>query len=455
MAIASLKVAPLQLPAVSRTALRARLVFLLLVAGYLGAFVWTYEHYTYETYNYFGMGLDRDLRAASLGWSLALSLIPAALFPLESPRPSRIFVLVQFFVIYIPSTYLAFHSSLPVLDAQQRLSLCLAMFAAMLILIWSQRAWPLLEVRAIRLSPSVFWALVYAGGAGCLLLLVVLFRGSIQFVSLADVYLVRDRATEVLASSGSKFGPYAFVWLNNVFLPLIFVHGVMRRRVPQLLAVVAVYAFLFGIWASKASLLAPIMLALVFVFLARKPGRMHVNFTLGLTAMLLVPVLLPFETGIGQLAKVWWVSIFHMRTITVPALLESQYLAFFTDHPLTLGSHLTGVSAIVPYQYDYDIPRTVGYYYYGDLMTANANFWAQDGIAGFGLFGLMAMSLVAAGVLWLLDSIAYQLPPRLVLTALACVLLSFANASLFTTLLTGGLGLMLLAFWCFPSGERA
>ncbi len=229
----------------------------------------------------------------------------------------------------------------------------------------------------------------------------------------------------------------------------------MRRKVPQLLAVVAVYLFLFGIWASKTSLLAPGILLLVALFLARKADRMHVNFVLGMLGLLLVPALLPFESGLLSLVKLWWVSIFHMRTLAVPALLESQYLAFFADNPLTLGSHVSGLKAIIPYVYDYDIPRTVGYYYYGDLVTSNVNFWAQDGIAGFGLPGLVGMSLLAAAVFWVLDSVAYRLPPPLVLTALSCVLLSFANTSLFTTLLTGGLGLLVLAFWCFPSGERA
>lgn len=454
MNAARLSVAASPAPALEASGLRARLLFLALVTGYVGTFTWTYQQYTTETYYYLGLGLDPDQYAASVGWVLALSLIPAACFPLGTPRPSSIFLLVQFFVIYIPSLFLTFHSTLPVLDAQQRFELCLAMFAGMLILVWVQRACPLLELPALRLPASVFWMIVYGGTAACLLLLVALFRESIQFVTLADIYLVRDRATDVLDSADSAFGAYAFFWLNNVFLPLIFAHGIMRGRPLQLLAVVGAYLFLFGIWGSKASLLAPGILPLVSVFLARKPRRMHVLFALGLICMLLVPALLPFDSGLGALAKLWWVSIFHMRTIAVPALLESQYIMFFTDHPLTLGSHLTGISAIVPYQYDYDIPRTVGNYFYGNLMTANANFWAQDGLAGFGPFGLVAMSAVAAGVFWVLDSVAYRLPPRLVLPALACVLLAFANTSLFTTLVTGGLGLLLLAFWCFPSGDH-
>lgn len=456
MNAASLSVGPsLSLTlAPARTALLARVLFMMLVAAYVGVFAWTYLRYTAETYYYLGLGLDPDQFAVSVGWALALSLIPAAWFPLGTPRPSRIFLLVQFFVIYVPSLFLTFHSTLPVLDVEQRFGLCLAMFAAMLILIWSQRAWPLLKLPAVRLPAWVFWTIVYGGAAGCLLLLAALFRDSIQLVSLPDIYLVRDRATDVLDASGNAFAAYAFFWLNNVFLPLIFAHGIMRRRTLQLLAVVGAYLFLFAIWGSKASLLAPGILLLVSIFLARKPDRMNTMFALGLMGLLLVPVLLPFDAGLGSLAKLWWVSIFHMRTIAVPALLESQYLGFFADHPLTLGSHLTGISAIVPYQYDYDIPRTVGYYFYGDLMTANANFWAQDGIAGFGLFGLVAMSVVAAGVFWVLDSVAYKLPPRLVLPALACALLAFANTSLFTTMVTGGLGLLLLAFWCFPHGDH-
>ncbi len=150
-----------------------------------------------------------------------VSLVPAAWFPLASPRPSRILLLVQFFVIYVPSLFMTFHTTLPELDPQQRLQLCTAMFMAMSLLIWSQRAWPLLDLRAVRLPAYLFWTIVYGGAAACLLLLIVLFRENIQFVALADIYLVRDRATEVLETSDSALGAYAFFWLNNAFLPLI------------------------------------------------------------------------------------------------------------------------------------------------------------------------------------------------------------------------------------------
>ena len=148
------------MPTVSLAALRSRLQFLLLVAVYVGVFAWTYRTYTHEVYGYLGLGLDADREIASLLWVLMLSLVPAAWFPLASPRPSRILLLVQFFVIYVPSLFMTFHTTLPELDPQQRLQLCTAMFVAMSLLIWSQRAWPLLDLRAVRLPAYLFWTIV-------------------------------------------------------------------------------------------------------------------------------------------------------------------------------------------------------------------------------------------------------------------------------------------------------
>lgn len=170
----------------------------------------------------------------------------------------------------------------------------------------------------------------------------------------------------------------------------------------------------------------------------------------GLILALIVPALLPFESGIGNLIKLGWISVVNMRTFSIPGIAIVQYYDFFLTHAWTLGSQITGLNWILHYPYDYNLPQTLGYYYYGTLVTANANFWAQDGLASFGVIGLGLSSAIAALVFWILDSVTSGLSMKFLIPALVGIFVSFSNVSLFTTLITGGLGFFILACVLMP-----
>jgi hypothetical protein len=218
----------------------------------------------------------------------------------------------------------------------------------------------------------------------------------------------------------------------------------------MILAVVICYVFLFGIWGSKISLFGPLILIAASMWASSGTSRMPLLMIAGLTVALIVPALLPFESGVGNLIKLGWIALVDMRTFSIPGLAIIQYYDFFSTHAWTFGSQITGLSWVVYYPYDYNIPQTLGYYYYGTLVTANANFWAQDGLASFGVIGLGLTSIVAASVFWILDSATRGLSMRFLIPALVGIFVSFANVSLFTTLITGGLGLFILACIFMP-----
>jgi hypothetical protein len=118
--------------------------------------------------------------------------------------------------------------------------------------------------------------------------------------------------------------------------------------------------------------------------------------------------------------------------------------------PWTYFSHVRGIGWAVPYPYQLDLPRTVGWHYYGELVGSNANFWAGDGLAGFGLPGLVLMSLACGMLFWLFDSLSSHLEPGFVTVAAAFIAISFGNISLPTLLLSGGLGLLMLCLYLMP-----
>ena len=82
--------------------------------------------------------------------------------------------------------------------------------------------------------------------------------------------------------------------------------------------------------------------------------------------------------------------------------------------------------------------------------NANANFFAMDGIAGFGLIGIPIMSALCGFIFWFIDSCArkYNLP--FAAAALTMCMVSLTNAGLFTTLITGGLLAWIVLFIYMP-----
>jgi hypothetical protein len=429
---------------------RRRLVFAVFAAAYIAVFVATYIAFTYPAYAYMGFGYRAD---ESIGDTLAffgLAIWPVLWLPTEYSRPSSVFVHLQYFLIYIPALWMISNSTHPALGPENRTLLFAALSAGMGVLIWAHVRWPLISLPRFRIHAKWYWPAVYAIAAALTVVLVAQVGGNFHLVSLAEIYILRAQTSDLIEASGSHIATYAFYWLNEFLLPLIVARAIACSNRTMILVAAAAFVFLFGIWGSKATLFSPIILIATSYWSSRRVDRMPLLMVSGFMLLLSVPALIQYDSGIGKLIQSWWITIVNMRSFTIPGLLVAQYFDFFSNHALTFGSHITGVNLLVPYPYDYDVPRTVGYYYYGDLVTSNGNFWAQDGLAGFGLIGVVAMSFLAAAVLWLLDSVTRGLNVRFVMTALSGILLGFANVSLFTTLMTGGLGFFMAACLLMP-----
>jgi ABC-type uncharacterized transport system permease subunit len=93
----------------------------------------------------------------------------------------------------------------------------------------------------------------------------------------------------------------------------------------------------------------------------------------------------------------------------------------------------------------------VGSFYSGDpTLDANAHFWATDGLAAWGLWGILLVSVVCALVFWVLDSTAKGHDLRFTALVVTFEALNLANVSLFTSLLSGGLGLLMIFLYFAP-----
>jgi hypothetical protein len=155
----------------------------------------------------------------------------------------------------------------------------------------------------------------------------------------------------------------------------------------------------------------------------------------------------------GDLAK-QAISLLYMRTYGMTGVLTGAYADFFSSHPYTLMSHAGPFAMFHTYPFAGSLGEVIGFDLTGADANANANFYATDGIAAFGYPGLILIGCIVGFGLRCIDAVAGLRSSELKCCAVIPVIMSLANTSFFTTVLTGGLGVMILIFYLWDAANR-
>ena len=418
------------------------------VVVYISAFLFSYEQWVVPRYEVWGMSY-RDIPAGYTLTSWILCLVSAIWIPRDLARPSQLLFFIQYFLIFIPTSFILYHSGRPELPPEEVFVIVLALFSGLTILQLSYQL-PLLDIKRHGIPSKAFWSIFWCGTAGLFIYLLTVFGSFFKLADFQAIYDVRSEGDKLVEASGSSFAGYSKMWLSGFFLPFIFSIGIFHRRWYFIVLSAAGYFYLLGITGAKSIMFAMIYLSAIY-FLVRSGGKnAGIKIPIYFTVLLLLPLIIIVSGAEETSIYTWYIAIIHSRTFTIPQLSIGQYYDFFKIHPLTYGSHVNGINLFVTYPYDTDIPRTIGRYFYDAELTANVNMWAQDGIASLGLIGIPIVSGIAAVTFWIFDSIAKYHDIRFVTVALGSIALSYANISLFTTIVSAGLLLLTIALYFFP-----
>jgi hypothetical protein len=432
----------------------ARVLLIISIMLYYLIFSWSYERFVYPLQYSWGFGLnDIPVGYKCLSWTMVI--LPALWLPLRFNRPSLLLFLLQYLAVFIPATVVLYDSSLPQLEFSQVAMLLLTLFAGLSI--WQAiYVLPLLQFKRRSLSGPLFWTSFGLLTAAALLLNIAVLGSNFRLANLNEIYAVRFTASDIVSDSGvGGLVQHAQMWLSGFFMPLLFAAGAIYHKRWIYLVVGAVYLFLFGVAGAKSALLGLPILGVILLWTRAKPEHANVLFVGGMTALLVVPLMFLGEGTLATFLQTWYVTLVHSRIFAMQALILGQYYHFFYDHPYTLWSHVTGISSFIPSPYTLDIPRTIGAYFYTDNVGVNSGMWASDGIAALGLPGIIIISLVAAVIMWIFDSIAARHDVRFVTLSLGFIGISFTNISLATTLVSGGAAFLVFALYVMPRARES
>jgi len=240
--------------------------------------------------------------------------------------------------------------------------------------------------------------------------------------------------------------------LSGAINPFLMACGLYYRRRLVFLGGALGQLLVYSVGGTKSSILS-IVFVLGFYILF-KVGRLPfaLKFISGALVLLGGACVAYALTGYdpGPLLTVALFVVLQ-RTLSLGGLGTAQYYDFFQKNPLTYFSHIKGVNLFVHYPYSYPIGQEIGQAYWGGSdVDATAHFWAADGIGGLGLPGIILVSILCALVFWTLDSASRRHDPRFAALVTSFAALNLANISMFTTLLSGGLGLLIVWLYLMP-----
>lgn len=307
---------------------------------------------------------------------------------------------------------------------------------------------PLLEIpswRVPRLSTGwLRWLLPVAAVLGLVPFVAAYgYRPDLSVLSLgSEIYDVRAS----LGGKGNLLTAYLLGPMRLVVLPMLIVCGLrdFRRQWWMALLGAGLLLYLFLLNPQKSILFS---IGVVLLFYLFRDFRAKAGLLLGgLLAVCAATVLLNIVTG-NLMAE----SIAVRRLFFIPALVSDTYFTFFSGAPVHLSHSF--LSHFGTYPYEADPSHLIGYVMYNRTITSCNTGIVADGFMNFGHLGALLFTALGAVVLRLASASEYDSRYfGLVVLLIFC----FLNSALFTTMLTHGGFVLLVALWfLIPRQEAA
>lgn len=292
-----------------------------------------------------------------------------------------------------------------------------------------------------RIPPKLY----IIAGLVALLIILILFRNNLKMVSFEDVYDLRDDSHKV--TDGIPLIGYVQMWLQTFFSPLFIAVGCYKNNKKLILLGFLMSLLTYMSTGHKSSLFLCFG-AWVFYYMFKSGRSVYYIFpviALGLVIPYISQMLF-FADGEFSVLN----SVLLMRTYGISDQLTPIYLDVFRTYPYTFYSHINIVNLFTG-MYPFKNPSMGNAIWeiYTDgrgESNVNANFLITDGIATAGVVGVILASVFFYFLLCYLNKLSNRFEFNFVIALMVGIVSSFTNLSIFTTLLSSGLLLIMLFF---------
>ena len=334
-------------------------------------------------------------------------------------------------------------------DALFLLEFLIWISAALLILLLKNGTpFPVIRLRKRLLLQGVFGCWILGNIA-----ILAVYGETMNLVGIAEVYEQRSTANQV---SGAAI-VYVLGFMSGAINPFLLGVGIAQKRPLLITLAITGQIIVYSTLAGKVVLGSTLLV--IATFFAFRYGK--VVFTRVYAAVLVLGIMGPIVSKpryvTGELISTLS-DLIYMRILVMPGVLVGCYSDFFSRYPKTYLSHSIVGRYFVEYPYG---PESVGQVIGRHVTPSasmsvnnyNANFIAADAVTGFGSWGIPPIFAFFAFTLWIISKLVGREHTPIACAVLVPFIVSLADSSIFTAILTGGGAAAAVLLYLFRSAE--
>ena len=394
-----------------------------------------FEKFIFETFGYIG-----DVEYAKMSilkstvW-LTISILPICFYKRINNLSTYICIFL-FILVYLPTIHAVFTINTISSWNVYSYAIVLCVLFMLYFYIGEKNIFPKIEIQP-------FTPLKYIEVVTILLSLAFLVsrHGTMHFVNIFTQADLLYDFRETNSSEESGLMAYVKGWLFGGFYPYLLVCYLRQKRWARVLYVLLGFFLLFMADMQKLTFCMPFLLIGFYFFITVYKESFYNRFYLFfILALMGIAFIMSFIDNSNELLFAI-ASIIILRTVCVSGWLSQMYMIFFHDHPYNYYSHINVINLITN---NYPYKEPLGVVVANGNMNANANFFLTDGVAALGITGLIIIGLIFLLMLVIINAISYRYELKdlfiIIIPALSCLM----NVSIFTTLLSNGLFILLI-----------
>lgn len=268
-------------------------------------------------------------------------------------------------------------------------------------------------------------------------------RINFSVVDFRNVYEVREEL-----EIGGGIIPYLLSWQYRIFNPLLLMNFAIKKKHKYFIFIVLLQIIFYLFLPFKE-----IFFSLFVVLFAYMIYKLNKNFSYIYSRILSFLWVFSVLIFVG-LRMIMPLSIM-VRTFFEPAKIKFQHFVFFSQHEkLFFSEGLIG--KIIGIHYPYDVPSGfVVYRYFNGTASSNSNTgYIASAYSNAGFIGMIIMTLIFIFILLLIDSLIKGIDPKIGFAVLIYPMVILNDGDLLTSLLTGGLAILILILYYLLTDEN-
>lgn len=234
-------------------------------------------------------------------------------------------------------------------------------------------------------------------------------------------------------------------WLCKIISPFFMIYFLSKKNYILSGCFCIISFVMFLIYSNKTYLF--ILPAIFFVYFLTANNAFIKGLYVSLAGGLLGTMMLYFFNNNLLMP----VSMVARRFLIIPAMLKFRYYDFFSVNPkVHFADGRIGNLFHITSPYDSPIPIVIRRFYEGPNSSGSANtgYWG-DAYANAGIWGVIFLSVLLAIMIKIIESITLNTPIEIVSATSIFTILSLNDVAFFTNILSGGMFILFILYFCF------